>query len=484
MRCLFYLSDFKVLHDSYLIELIEWLFNMKYTPEQHCLYELLVTRLDKKKLKKLVEKVWEVLSKDIKEVEKFLVIFSLYLAKLSNEDYLDMEQMVLNMSLNNKEDNKENLNFIEFLVKNFVLKHISNVDPNIRALCVRTLGLVSLINTKFVEKYVHLFNQITCLDCPQVVIESLKALFNIILTYPGLDEKWDKKDTWDIMFKSLEKQMDCSSDKNVRFIAFEGFAKLLLNKCWIPNSHVIFSKLIITYISEVEPETTSQKQQTQQEDHIQLKPCLSTFFRVYIEQNKEKLDDLVQFSFMPTLKYAVNKNSSGFNKRKISDFIYYLTFNTKRGIRQLLMTKILEEIYKDLNEFKLINRWIEVLLEFNVHQLDIDQDNLKELDSLNKIVSQMTQILAHFKQEKWRLAQEEELKNLISSLRLLIRRNEEFVKRKNPNVDPYFQFNDEDDDDVQTDVEPLDENNNRPSKSPNTRTVPNVKDMLKKNRLR
>ena len=43
-----------------------------------------------------------------------------------------------------------------------------------------------------------------------VVNESLKALFNIFLCYPNLNEKWETRDLWEKALNILEKQMDCS----------------------------------------------------------------------------------------------------------------------------------------------------------------------------------------------------------------------------------------------------------------------------------
>ena len=46
---------------------------------------------------------------------------------------------------------------------------------------------------------------------------------------------------------------------------------------------------------------------------------------------------------------------------------------------------------------------------------------------------------AHFKKEKWQLIQETEVKNLFNTVRLAIKRNEQKIKRKNPETDLYLE---------------------------------------------
>ena len=180
----------------------------------------------------------------------------------------------------------------------------------------------------------------------------------------------------------------------IRFIAYEGFAKLLLNKCWLPNKHMYLSKLIVHYITEEKIMADSTETNTTDEDQLinnRLKACLGLFFEKFIQTNKENLDELIVRSFMPTLKYAVNKNASHLSKKKLSDFFYYLTYNTQ-GKRQLMITKVLDEVFLNFEDFKLVNRWIEVLVELNIHQLDIDEEDEKELSTLTKIANQLLKI--------------------------------------------------------------------------------------------
>ncbi len=125
-----------------------------------------------------------------------------------------------------------------------------------------------------------------------------------------------------------------------------------------------------------------------------LKNCLGKFFEEYIFLNKENLGNIVIKAFIPTLKLAVHQNSANLNKKKLSNFFYYLTFNVK-GMRQLLIGKILDEITRDLYDFNLVNRWLEVLLELNIHQLDIDLNQRKELSNLTRIINQLNKLLVN-----------------------------------------------------------------------------------------
>lgn len=52
------------------------------------------------------------------------------------------------------------LNLIEYFVQRFILKNISNLNPRVRQLCVRVLGLISLISENIAVNYIRLFLQV------------------------------------------------------------------------------------------------------------------------------------------------------------------------------------------------------------------------------------------------------------------------------------------------------------------------------------
>jgi hypothetical protein len=179
----------------------------------------------------------------------------------------------------------------------------------------------------------------------------------------------------------------------------EGFAKLFIAGCWMPNQSACLSKLIQSYISDekfMSSITESQPNAAIDDSNLaeKLKNCLGKFFEEYIFLNKENLGNIVIKAFIPTLKLAVHQNSANLNKKKLSNFFYYLTFNVK-GMRQLLIGKILDEITRDLYDFNLVNRWLEVLLELNIHQLDIDLNQRKELSNLTRIINQLNKLLVN-----------------------------------------------------------------------------------------
>ena len=58
--------------------------------------------------------------------------------------------------------------------------------------------------------WISICKKVNLVDYPIVVIETLKALFNIILCYPELNERLDNRELWENTLKVLEQQMDCS----------------------------------------------------------------------------------------------------------------------------------------------------------------------------------------------------------------------------------------------------------------------------------
>jgi hypothetical protein len=159
----------------------------------------------------------------------------------------------------------------------------------------------------------------------------------------------------------------------------------------MPNRHYCLSKLIVNYISD-EKSASSIISAVDESPNERLKNCLGHFFEEYIFLNKDNLSEIVLRVFIPTVRMAVNENAANLDKKKLSNFFYYLTFNVK-GMRQLLMLNILDELTSDLKNFHLVNRWLEVLVELNIHQLDIDLTQSKELANLTKIVNQLNKIL-------------------------------------------------------------------------------------------
>ena len=153
---------------------------------------------------------------------KFLYIICIFFSKLDVNDFEKINS--LSSFSVSKTGETSNLNLIEFLIHKYVLSNLSHLEPSIRALCVRSLGLASLTSFEIAENFVILLNKTILYDFPTVVVESQKALFNIILNFS--DKIDETKPNWKNAFLSLENQMDCT----VCYFFFEYFEyfKILL----------------------------------------------------------------------------------------------------------------------------------------------------------------------------------------------------------------------------------------------------------------
>lgn len=145
IHCFFHFYDLMYLHENVGL-LFEWLFSLEFEQSYACIYELIMNRFEKSKLNKLV---WEAFTstnlKVAKEIEKFLFVLSLFLAKLTKQDYEEMEMVDLRnfgIDIDLEETDKAFLhqNMIDFFVDGVLLDQISSADPKIRALTVRSIG--------------------------------------------------------------------------------------------------------------------------------------------------------------------------------------------------------------------------------------------------------------------------------------------------------------------------------------------------------
>ena len=157
INCIFKLYDLRCMNEN-LEDLFKWLFSFDFDENHEILYELILSRFEKHQLNKLVWTIFKGLnSKKQKDLEKFLVILSIFLAKLTKEDYVEMEMLnLMNINLDIDFDLKNNSeiclsqNMVNILVENFLINQISNLEPRIRALCVRSIGKICInLNVKF-----------------------------------------------------------------------------------------------------------------------------------------------------------------------------------------------------------------------------------------------------------------------------------------------------------------------------------------------
>ena len=92
------------------------------------------------------------------------------------------------------------------LSRNVALENVVHLDPRIRAMSVRIIGLTGVVSYAFAESYIPLLLQVLLVDYPEVVVEVQKALYNILLHYSSVN-CFDLA-TWEKCVSSLEEQLD------------------------------------------------------------------------------------------------------------------------------------------------------------------------------------------------------------------------------------------------------------------------------------
>jgi len=131
-----------------LLELID---SIEYNEPNECLFNLILSKYDEKHLQELI---WQsYLHCDIKRMDslkKNLLLQSIYFSKLSEEGFNQLEWI----------ESDDQTNLVEYLIDKFILANLSNVNPQLRALCVRSLGLASLTCFQLAESYVYMMSQV------------------------------------------------------------------------------------------------------------------------------------------------------------------------------------------------------------------------------------------------------------------------------------------------------------------------------------
>ena len=164
-------------------------------------------------------------------------------------------------------------------------------------------------------------------------------------------------------------------DENISYVACEGFAKLLVNHCPLENSERIIAHMLIAYLS-----SSGETSQTSK----RLIGCLNSFFQIYKRLSRQCLRNLIG-AFQPTLKFLLGKNSSLTALKRLAKLFYYLTDETK-NLRQCLVLTILDEMFANIDDFYYVQKLIDVLLEFRIHQCDVDGSNVESLDRIQALI--------------------------------------------------------------------------------------------------
>lgn len=171
---------------------------------------------------------------------------------------------------------------------------------------------------------------------------------------------------------------------DIKFIAYEGFSKLLVNKANIPNKPMILLKLLTRYFCETDDEMSDEEL----EFDAKLKSLLCTFFEAYTSVDEENLTDLSQLA-LPMLRISIEEPQLKMRVRKVAKFFYFYSYGTHNK-RQAIINSILNQVRINYNDYKRAVKWIEIMLEFNVHQSDINSDRVKfSVALLNEILDKL-----------------------------------------------------------------------------------------------
>ncbi len=135
--------------------LIEFMNSIEYNEPNESLFNLILSKCDEKQLQELVwQSYLKCDTRSVDCVKKNLVLQAIYFSRLSEEDFNNLE-WIDSDDLTNTEKN-----LVEYLIDKFILTNLANVNPQLRALCVRSLGLASLNSFHLAESYVYMMSQV------------------------------------------------------------------------------------------------------------------------------------------------------------------------------------------------------------------------------------------------------------------------------------------------------------------------------------
>ncbi len=144
-------------------------------------------------------------------------------------------------------------------------------------------------------------------------------------------------------------------------------------------------KLLLAYFRR--PTQTNDLENTSDN---KLKACLSAFFDNYT-------DDCFFELTVPLLKIALNEPKWNMSLRSIAKFFYFHSTKTKNQ-PLLVMSLILDQINNDINNYPVNTKWIELLLEFNIHQSDLDSmDSKLSVKMLSDLLYKMNSVIVGMK---------------------------------------------------------------------------------------
>lgn len=169
----------------------------------------------------------------------------------------------------------------------------------------------------------------------------------------------------------------------------EGFCKLLTNKTPVRNRQKILINLIQIYVLG---ENSSDEIDQESVDTIKkLKSTLCCFFDAF-ELSDPDNRTLMTKTFIPLMRFLTTRNMSPVQLRLVAKFYYNRTVYTT-NVRQQLVDGLLDEIFKNSDDFYLNQKLIEILIEFNIGHGDLetpDTDNDPRLNNSMKVLLNIT----------------------------------------------------------------------------------------------
>ncbi len=154
-------NDNKLINDLLNDLLNDLMDNISFSNKNLSLFELIFSKYEPEPLVDYIFKYYcnfDHSEKD--EVKKFFLILISFLSKINGEDFINFESLVENMTMEVDDITCAKQNKVEYLVENFVLKHISDLDPSMRALSVRALGLAASSCYTIAESFYDLFSKV------------------------------------------------------------------------------------------------------------------------------------------------------------------------------------------------------------------------------------------------------------------------------------------------------------------------------------
>ena len=116
-----------------------------------------------------------------------------------------------------------------------------------------------------------------------------------------------------------------------------------------------------------------------------LKSCLCSFFEEFTKKidNRNELANLA----LPCFEIVFNRSDLNVSfVKNMAAMFYYFTYKTF-DLRQLIISAILDRVNLKIKNQLLVEKWIEVMLVFDVNQCDVSLDNKAKSVEILKMLS-------------------------------------------------------------------------------------------------